>query len=85
MSAASVSDMIGSIESMEVNPPSHPTYDLKGLIRLALEEDAGDRGLFRFVLRFPSSHFNRSVDFVYCTAPLSTTIQRAHDLNIFKR
>ncbi|KMZ61190.1 Nicotinate-nucleotide diphosphorylase (carboxylating), Nicotinate phosphoribosyltransferase [Zostera marina] len=44
MSAASVSDMIGSIESMEVNPPSHPTYDLKGLIRLALEEDAGDRG-----------------------------------------
>lgn len=44
MSAASVSDVIGSIESTEVNPPSHPTYDLKGLIRLALEEDAGDRG-----------------------------------------
>uniref|UniRef100_A0A7N0V9A3 Nicotinate-nucleotide pyrophosphorylase [carboxylating] n=1 Tax=Kalanchoe fedtschenkoi TaxID=63787 RepID=A0A7N0V9A3_KALFE len=25
-------------------PPSHPTYDLKGIIKLALEEDCGDRG-----------------------------------------
>ncbi|KAL6529181.1 Quinolinate phosphoribosyltransferase [decarboxylating] 2a, mitochondrial [Orobanche gracilis] len=30
--------------SPEVNPPAHPTYDLKGLIQLALSEDAGGRG-----------------------------------------
>ncbi|XP_057509193.1 nicotinate-nucleotide pyrophosphorylase [carboxylating], chloroplastic-like [Actinidia eriantha] len=28
-----------------VKPPSHPTYDLKGVIKLALAEDARDRGL----------------------------------------
>ncbi|URD94365.1 nicotinate-nucleotide pyrophosphorylase [Musa troglodytarum] len=33
------------VESMAVKPPSHPTYDLKAVIALALSEDAGDRGL----------------------------------------
>lgn len=33
-----------SIQSVAVKPPSHPTYDLKGVIKLALTEDAGDRG-----------------------------------------
>ncbi|KAA8541044.1 hypothetical protein F0562_025007 [Nyssa sinensis] len=33
-----------SLEPMLVKPPSHPTYDLKGVIKLALAEDAGDRG-----------------------------------------
>ncbi|XP_028100030.1 nicotinate-nucleotide pyrophosphorylase [carboxylating], chloroplastic-like isoform X1 [Camellia sinensis] len=33
-----------SIQSVAVKPPSHPTYDLKGVIKLALAEDAGDRG-----------------------------------------
>ncbi|KAA8529066.1 hypothetical protein F0562_033446 [Nyssa sinensis] len=33
-----------SLEPMVVKPPSHPTYDLKGVIKLALAEDAGDRG-----------------------------------------
>uniref|UniRef100_A0A5B6ZBA5 nicotinate-nucleotide diphosphorylase (carboxylating) n=1 Tax=Davidia involucrata TaxID=16924 RepID=A0A5B6ZBA5_DAVIN len=33
-----------SVEPMVVKPPSHPTYDLKGVIKLALAEDAGDRG-----------------------------------------
>ncbi|XP_038971001.1 nicotinate-nucleotide pyrophosphorylase [carboxylating], chloroplastic [Phoenix dactylifera] len=33
-----------SLESMVVKPPSHPTYDLKSVIALALSEDAGDRG-----------------------------------------
>ncbi|KAJ6809868.1 nicotinate-nucleotide pyrophosphorylase [carboxylating], chloroplastic [Iris pallida] len=33
-----------SAASMAVNPPSHPTYDLKAVIALALSEDAGDRG-----------------------------------------
>ncbi|KAL9679399.1 hypothetical protein QQ045_017258 [Rhodiola kirilowii] len=31
-------------ENWVINPPSHPTYDLKGIIKLALEEDSGDRG-----------------------------------------
>lgn len=30
--------------SLVVKPPAHPTYDLKGVIQLALSEDAGDRG-----------------------------------------
>ncbi|KAB5544824.1 hypothetical protein DKX38_012936 [Salix brachista] len=33
-----------SFRSMAVKPPSHPTYDMKGVIKLALAEDAGDRG-----------------------------------------
>ncbi|XP_039173993.1 nicotinate-nucleotide pyrophosphorylase [carboxylating], chloroplastic isoform X2 [Eucalyptus grandis] len=33
-----------SFEGMAVKPPSHPTYDLEGVIKLALAEDAGDRG-----------------------------------------
>ncbi|KAL6957995.1 Quinolinate phosphoribosyltransferase [decarboxylating] 1a, partial [Sarracenia purpurea var. burkii] len=32
------------IKFVAVKPPSHPTYDLKGVIKLALAEDAGDRG-----------------------------------------
>lgn len=34
------------VESTAVKPPSHPTYDLKAVIALALSEDAGDRGDF---------------------------------------
>lgn len=33
-----------SIQSAMVKPPVHPTYDLKGVIKLALSEDAGDKG-----------------------------------------
>ncbi|KAI3729355.1 hypothetical protein L6452_18011 [Arctium lappa] len=33
-----------SVESVVVKPPVHPTYDLKGVIKLALSEDAGDKG-----------------------------------------
>ncbi|XVF85344.1 hypothetical protein PTKIN_Ptkin17bG0110100 [Pterospermum kingtungense] len=33
-----------SLEAMAIKPPSHPTYDLKGIIKLALAEDAGNRG-----------------------------------------
>ncbi|PSR91084.1 Nicotinate-nucleotide pyrophosphorylase [Actinidia chinensis var. chinensis] len=33
-----------SIQSIAVKLPSHPTYNLKGVIKLALAEDAGDRG-----------------------------------------
>lgn len=30
---------------MALKPPLHPTYDLKGIINLALAEDAGGQGL----------------------------------------
>lgn len=33
-----------SFESLAIKPPSHPTYDLKEIIKLALAEDQGDRG-----------------------------------------
>lgn len=43
--AASVTVKNGkSVESVIVKPPVHPTYDLKGVIKLALSEDAGDKG-----------------------------------------
>lgn len=46
MSAAGTRTLFSSssAESMAVKPPSHPTYDLKAVITLALSEDAGDRG-----------------------------------------
>ncbi|GFS32913.1 quinolinate phoshoribosyltransferase [Actinidia rufa] len=44
MSATATRSPGMSIESVAVKPPSHPTYDLKGVIKLALAEDAGDRG-----------------------------------------
>ncbi|KAK2979626.1 hypothetical protein RJ640_020118 [Escallonia rubra] len=34
-----------STESISVKPPPHPTYDLKTVIKLALAEDAGNRGI----------------------------------------
>jgi hypothetical protein len=34
----------GSSRRSSIPPPVHPTYDLQQLIRLALAEDAGDRG-----------------------------------------
>lgn len=39
-----------SFQSMEIKPPLHPTYDLKGVIKLSLAEDAGDRGWFILIL-----------------------------------
>lgn len=33
-----------SLESMVIKPPSHPTYDLKGVIKLALAEDVANQG-----------------------------------------
>uniref|UniRef100_B2RFS9 Quinolinate phosphoribosyltransferase [decarboxylating] 2, mitochondrial n=2 Tax=Nicotiana TaxID=4085 RepID=QPT2_NICGL len=32
------------VESLEVKPPAHPTYDLKEVMQLALSEDAGNLG-----------------------------------------
>ncbi|RWR84598.1 nicotinate-nucleotide pyrophosphorylase carboxylating, chloroplastic [Cinnamomum micranthum f. kanehirae] len=44
MSAIGTRNPVISLESMAISPPSHPTYDLKAIISLALSEDAGDRG-----------------------------------------
>lgn len=44
MSVAETSNPGISFESMIIKPPSHPRYDLKGVIKLVLAEDAGDRG-----------------------------------------
>lgn len=38
----SVSATVGA--DFAIPPPAHPTYDLQHVIRLALAEDAGDRG-----------------------------------------
>lgn len=45
MSATELTNPRISYESFAIKPPVHPTYDLKGIIKLALAEDAGDRGL----------------------------------------
>ncbi|PPS08895.1 hypothetical protein GOBAR_AA11752 [Gossypium barbadense] len=44
MAAARTTHAGLSLEAMAIKPPSHPTYDLKGIIKLALAEDAGNRG-----------------------------------------
>ncbi|CAL5206653.1 unnamed protein product [Lathyrus oleraceus] len=44
MSATEVTNPTIAYDSVTVKPPLHPTYDLKGIIKLALAEDAGDRG-----------------------------------------
>lgn len=44
MSAMATKNAGRTVESLVVKPPAHPTYDLKGVIQLALSEDAGDLG-----------------------------------------
>ncbi|KAJ8548221.1 hypothetical protein K7X08_030690 [Anisodus acutangulus] len=44
MSAISTKNAVRTVDSLVVKPPAHPTYDLKGVIQLALSEDAGDLG-----------------------------------------
>ncbi|CAL9249049.1 unnamed protein product [Arabidopsis halleri] len=41
--SASATQTAGEV-SMAIKPPSHPTYDLKAVIKLALAEDAGHTG-----------------------------------------
>ncbi|XP_062170904.1 quinolinate phosphoribosyltransferase [decarboxylating] 1a [Alnus glutinosa] len=42
--AATARNPSKSFESIALKPPLHPTYDLKGIIKLALAEDAGGQG-----------------------------------------
>ncbi|KAK9121782.1 hypothetical protein Syun_019399 [Stephania yunnanensis] len=40
-------------ESMVIRPPSHPTYNINVVIKLALAEDARDQGVLKFhLMRF---------------------------------
>jgi nicotinate-nucleotide pyrophosphorylase (carboxylating) len=58
--AATARNPSKSFESIALKPPLHPTYDLKGIIKLALAEDAGGQGylvLFRFSPIPPSHQF----------------------------
>ncbi|XP_022155359.1 nicotinate-nucleotide pyrophosphorylase [carboxylating], chloroplastic isoform X1 [Momordica charantia] len=43
-----------SIKSMAIQPPSHPTYDLRGIIKLALAEDSADFGDVTSLATIPS-------------------------------
>jgi len=61
MSATEVTDSRISYESFAIKPPEHPTYDLKGVIKLALAEDAGDRGLYLY--------FSCFISFTSCHVP----------------
>lgn len=50
MSATQTENPRISFESLPIKPPSHPTYDLWGVIKSAIAEDAGDRGLNFFLV-----------------------------------
>ncbi|XWS22825.1 hypothetical protein CRYUN_Cryun29cG0069000 [Craigia yunnanensis] len=44
MAASHTTNAGVSFEAVAIKPPSHPTYDLNGIIKLALAEDAENRG-----------------------------------------
>ncbi|XP_038892238.1 nicotinate-nucleotide pyrophosphorylase [carboxylating], chloroplastic isoform X2 [Benincasa hispida] len=43
-----------SVASVAIQPPSHPTYDLRGIIKLALAEDSADFGDVTSLATIPS-------------------------------
>ncbi|KAJ0974538.1 hypothetical protein J5N97_016503 [Dioscorea zingiberensis] len=54
MSAVDTTNQGALVGSMVVKPPSHPTYDMKAVIKLALAEDSGDRGDVTCLATVPS-------------------------------
>ncbi|KAK7273809.1 hypothetical protein RIF29_14872 [Crotalaria pallida] len=54
MSATELTNSTISFESFAIKPPVHPTYDLKGIIKLALAEDVGDQGDVTCMATIPS-------------------------------
>lgn len=71
-------------ESMAVKPPSHPTYDLREVIALALAEDAGDRGDVTCLATVPSNmeveaHFIAKEDGVIAGIALAEMIFKQVD------
>lgn len=59
MSASKTRNPRVTLESLVIKPPSHPTYDLKGIIKLALAEDAGDLGFILSLLKLYRSHIEQ--------------------------
>ncbi|KAL2327198.1 hypothetical protein Fmac_020625 [Flemingia macrophylla] len=49
MSTTEVTSPRISFELCAIQPPEHPTYDLKGIIKLALSEDVGDLGFLAHI------------------------------------
>ncbi|KAE8637515.1 hypothetical protein CSA_004748 [Cucumis sativus] len=54
MSASVSKDSGISVASAAIQPPSHPTYDLRGIIKLALAEDSADFGDVTSLATIPS-------------------------------
>ncbi|XP_020582536.1 nicotinate-nucleotide pyrophosphorylase [carboxylating], chloroplastic isoform X2 [Phalaenopsis equestris] len=54
MASVEAAGSTASAESLVVKPPSHPTYDIKAVIALALAEDAGDLGDVTSLATIPS-------------------------------
>lgn len=54
MSASVSKDSGISVASVTIQPPSHPTYDLQGIIKLALAEDSADFGDVTSLATIPS-------------------------------
>ncbi|KAI9079810.1 hypothetical protein K1719_038220 [Acacia pycnantha] len=59
MSSTDVTSSTTSSKSFAIKPPVHPTYDLKNIIKLALAEDAGDKGDISCLATIP---YNMGVD-----------------------
>ncbi|KAF3432201.1 hypothetical protein FNV43_RR26940 [Rhamnella rubrinervis] len=73
-----------SLENIAVKPPSHPTYDLKGVIKLALAEDAADRGDVTSMATIPSdmeveAHFLAKEDGIVAGIALGEMVFREVD------
>lgn len=54
MSASVAKDSGISVASVAIQPPSHPTYDLRGVIKLALAEDSANFGDVTSLATIPS-------------------------------
>ncbi|CAA7391195.1 unnamed protein product [Spirodela intermedia] len=68
-----------SVPSTTIEPPFHPTYDMKTVIGLALAEDAGDRGDVTCMATIPAdteaeAHFIAKEDGVIAGVALSEII-----------
>ncbi|XP_028759066.1 nicotinate-nucleotide pyrophosphorylase [carboxylating], chloroplastic isoform X2 [Neltuma alba] len=59
MSSTGVTSSTTTPKSFAIKPPMHPTYDLKNIIKLALAEDAGDKGDVTCLATIP---YNMEVD-----------------------
>ncbi|KAI0499507.1 hypothetical protein KFK09_017711 [Dendrobium nobile] len=79
MAAVEATGSMASADSLVVKLPSHPTYDLKAVVALALAEDAGDRGDVTSLAILPSemeveAHFIAKEDGVIAGIALAEMI-----------